>query len=82
MIKSYSQPQIVFPRVKIGRLRFEFKMFTFFKEVRSELSQVTWPTRKETIRLTVVVILISLVVGIYLGAADFLFTKLLQFIIQ
>lgn len=57
-------------------------MFTFIKSVRSELLQVTWPTRQETIRLTAVVIIISVFVGVYLGIADFGFAKLLEFIIK
>lgn len=57
-------------------------MFTFLKEVRSELEKVTWPTGSEVARLTAVVLLISVVVGIYLGAADYLFTNLLGLLIS
>lgn len=57
-------------------------MFTFLKEVRAELFKVTWPTKSEVIRLTFVVIGISVIVGIYLGAVDFGFVKLLEFIIK
>lgn len=39
--------------------------------------QVTWPTKKEIVRLTMVVIVISAVVGVYLGVVDALLTKLL-----
>lgn len=57
-------------------------MFTFIGEVRSELEKVTWPTTQDVIRYTAVVIIISLVVGIYLGASDFLFTKLLGILVS
>lgn len=57
-------------------------MFTFLQEVRSELLKVTWPSKVETARLTFVVIAMSIFVGVYLGAVDFLFTKLLEFIIK
>ena len=57
-------------------------MFTFINQVRAELTQVTWPTRQEIIRLTVVVIAISIFIGLYLGATDFIFTKLLELIIK
>jgi preprotein translocase subunit SecE len=53
----------------------------FLREVRDELKKVVWPTREEVIRLTGVVILISLFVGIYLGLADFILTKIVQFIV-
>jgi preprotein translocase subunit SecE len=53
----------------------------FLKEVQTELNQVTWPTRKEVIRLTGAVVLISLIVGAYIGALDLVFTKLVQLVI-
>lgn len=50
---------------------------TFFSEVRSELSKVTWPKRKEVVRLTSIVILVSVIVGLYVGGFDYLFTTVL-----
>ncbi len=32
-----------------------FNLFRFFKDVRSEVSKVTWPTRKETVSATLMV---------------------------
>lgn len=55
---------------------------TFFEETRAELKKVTWPTRNEVVRLTMVVIAVSLVVGLYVGGLDFVFTKLLQMIVK
>lgn len=52
----------------------------FVSEVRDELKKVTWPPRKEVIRLTLVVIVISLIVGIYVGVLDIAFAKLLEFL--
>ncbi|MDO8609539.1 MAG: preprotein translocase subunit SecE [bacterium] len=45
-----------------------------------ELKKVTWPTRKETIRLTTIVIAISLIIGIYIGIIDVLLTKGLEIV--
>ena len=42
----------------------------FFREVVAELKKVTWPTREETIKLTVVVIAISVLVGLFIGGLD------------
>lgn len=47
----------------------------FIKEVIAELKKVRWPTRQETIRLTAVVIGVSIIVGIYLGGLDYVFAK-------
>ena len=54
----------------------------FFEETRSELQKVTWPSRNEVTRLTMVVIAVSVLVGLYIGGLDFVFTKLLQFIVK
>jgi preprotein translocase subunit SecE len=53
----------------------------FIKETRRELTKVTWPTRDEVIQMTSLVIIVSLAVGIYIGALDFGFSKLLESII-
>ena len=46
-------------------------------EAVSELRRVTWPTRDETIRLTIMVIAVSAVIGAFLGVIDILFAKIL-----
>lgn len=55
---------------------------TFLKEVQDELRKVVWPTKNEVIRLTGVVILVSLIVGLFLGGADFVFTKVMEIFIK
>jgi preprotein translocase subunit SecE len=42
----------------------------FFREVRIELKKVTWPSRKETIAATVMVISLSVLVAFFLGLLD------------
>jgi len=54
----------------------------FLKEVRDELKKVVWPTRPEVIRLTTVVIMVSLIVGVYLGGLDLILTKILAIFIK
>lgn len=54
----------------------------FLREVREELGKVVWPGRPEVIRLTLTVILVSLIVGIFLGGLDFLLTKLLELVVR
>lgn len=52
-------------------------IITYFSQVRSELSKVIWPKREEIIKLTLIVIIISIVVGAYVGVLDAVFIKLL-----
>ncbi len=46
------------------------KAVQFFRDVRSELRKVTFPTRKETIASTVVVLIAVFAIAIYLGGVD------------
>ncbi len=50
----------------------------FFRETYDELKKVTWPSKEELIRLTVIVITISVVVGIYIGGIDLALTKITE----
>ena len=47
------------------------KIVTFLKEVRVELSKVSWPTRNQTVLYTLIVIGISLFMAAFLGLLDF-----------
>jgi preprotein translocase subunit SecE len=49
-----------------------------FREVRSEMKKVVWPTREETIRLTIVVIAISAVISVILFVSDAIFLYLVS----
>ncbi len=53
----------------------------YFKEVRAEMRHVSWPTRRQAIVYTVVVIAVSLATATYLGLWDYLFTAFIQKII-
>ena len=46
------------------------KISKFFREVRSEMSKVTWPTREELIGSTSVVIVLSLIFAVFIGILD------------
>ena len=56
-------------------------IFKFIKEVREELAKVVWPSREQTIRYTILVIIVVVVVGFFLGGLDFLLTKLTAFLL-
>jgi len=49
------------------------KLTQFLKEVRQELKKVSWPSRQETIKYTLIVVGVSVAVAIFLGGLDFLF---------
>ena len=57
------------------------KIIQFIKEAKIELKKVTWPTPKQTLASTSVVIIIVFIVSIYLGIVDFVLAKLVKFVL-
>jgi len=47
------------------------KLVTYIKESKDELKKVVWPSRKETTKYTILVIGVSFVTAVFLGALDF-----------
>jgi preprotein translocase subunit SecE len=61
--------------IKKGRQRLKI-----FSEIISELKKVVWLTRREALYLTLLVILLSVSIGIILGAFDYGFARLAQLV--
>jgi preprotein translocase subunit SecE len=57
------------------------KITTFIDSVKVELGKVTWPTRKETVATTGVVVMIVFLISLYLGACDIILSKLMRLIL-
>lgn len=53
----------------------------FFEESKTEFRHVNWPTRDEAVRLTAVVVGLSLGLAVFLGAFDYFFTRLMRLLI-
>jgi preprotein translocase subunit SecE len=54
------------------------KLISFFKEVKTEMRKVNWPTRQETVKYSTIVIGASVVVAVFLGGLDFLFSTIMN----
>ena len=52
----------------------------FIKESWSELKKVTWPTRIQVRNLTILVLVISFVVGLYITVADTMYDTVIRFL--
>ena len=50
----------------------------FIGEAVSELRRVTWPTRDETTRLTIMVVAVAGTVGVFLGIVDIAFSRIMD----
>jgi preprotein translocase subunit SecE len=47
-----------------------FNLATFVRETRNEILKVTWPTRKETLQMTVMIVVMALITGGFFLAID------------
>ena len=54
---------------------------TFLRETFSELQKSVWPSREETARLTMVVIVLAIAAGFFLGGLDRIFAEVFSRII-
>jgi preprotein translocase subunit SecE len=57
------------------------KIKVFLTDARIELRKVTWPTRKQTVASTSVVILVVVIVSLFLGVVDFGLAKIIKLVL-
>jgi preprotein translocase subunit SecE len=57
-------------------VRFFQNFLEYFRDVRSELRKVTWPTREDVQRLTTIVLIVTAIAALFLGLVSFLFSLL------
>lgn len=58
------------------------KAISFLKEVKEELNKVAWPSQEQTVRYTILVIIVAVAVGVFLGGLDYILTLLTTFLIE
>lgn len=54
------------------------KLIRFLQEAKSELLKVNWPNRETLIRYTVLVVVVSVAVSLFLGTLDYFFSYLVE----
>ncbi len=57
------------------------KIIRFLKEAKIELRKVTWPTPRQTLASTSVVIIVVIIVSIFLGIVDFGLAKAIRLVL-
>jgi preprotein translocase subunit SecE len=55
-----------------------FRLFNYFAEIINELKKVVWLSRREIVYLTGLVLIVTIITGIILGALDYGFTQLVE----
>jgi len=54
----------------------------FVQEAITELKKVVWPTKQQVVKLTLIVVGVSLLVGAFIGGLDYLFTQMAGLIVK
>ncbi|GAB6099834.1 hypothetical protein JCM16358_17130 [Halanaerocella petrolearia] len=54
------------------------KVKKFFREVKAELRKVNWPNQNEVISYTGVVVFVVVVVGLFIGGIDLVFSQIIR----
>ena len=55
--------------------------FEFLQQVRTEVAKVTWPTRRETVITTIMVVVMSILAALFFLAADFVLHTVVTFVL-
>jgi preprotein translocase subunit SecE len=70
------------PEVEFTAPDFGGNLIEYFKQVKSELKKVEWPTKKQVVKSTSLVLTISILVGTFLGGLDLIFTKIFALLLK
>ncbi|MDP2858151.1 MAG: preprotein translocase subunit SecE [Bacillota bacterium] len=64
------------------RVQRENRIVRYFRETRAELRKVVWPSRKETTRLSAIVVAVTVGMSAFLGLVDLVFSRLIGLIVR
>jgi preprotein translocase subunit SecE len=84
-IKPYPSRQSSLTRTKAepGKIKgYIDKGLQFLREVKIELKKVVWPTRKQTIGSTVVVLILTIIVALFLGLIDMGLSGIIRMVLK
>lgn len=84
-IKPYSSRQKSLAKTKAEPGKFKGyidKGLQFLREVKIELKKVVWPTRKQTIGSTVVVLILTIIIALFLGIIDMGLSSIVRMVLK
>jgi preprotein translocase subunit SecE len=67
------------PEVKTGPLQ---SFQDYVRDVRVEMSKVTWPTRDELRESTIVVLVMVMIMTVFIGIADWILSRAFQAVVR
>ena len=57
------------------------KLVKWWNETIGELRKVTWPTREDALRMTKIVLVVVVIMAVFLGVVDFIFSELIGLVV-
>ena len=79
---AHSQKRTAFVSKLITDNNFIGKSIQFLREVKVELKKVTWPSRKQTMGSTLVVIILVMIISLFLGVVDVGLSGIIRVVLQ
>ena len=58
----------------------QLALMRYLRESRIELKKVTWPSREQTVNLTIVVLVVCIALALFLGGLDYVFASFVKWI--
>ena len=55
---------------------------TFINQVKAETAKVVWPTRRETVTTAIMVVILTVVLGIFFFTVDWGFSRIVRFLLS
>ena len=82
--KQHSKKQVVktSPKGQTGSKFSLEQIRKFMNDVQREFTKIAWPTKQNTIRLTITTIIFVFIISFYLGAVDLIIGKLISYILS
>jgi preprotein translocase subunit SecE len=74
-VERQASPSATARRAQVQEKRKRTSARQFLKEVRAELKKVDWPTRRELVSFSIVVLVTIVVLTAFVSAVDFVFSK-------
>jgi preprotein translocase subunit SecE len=68
--------------VKTGKAVQKSSLFSFFREVKAEIKKITWPSKDETKKALIAVLIFTLIYIVLVGGFDFIFNHLFKVILK
>ncbi|MBI4038023.1 preprotein translocase subunit SecE [Candidatus Curtissbacteria bacterium] len=82
-VNIHANPNFILIKLtKEGEFLVALNPLTYVRQSYEELQKVVWPTRMETLRLSLVVAVGSILVGAYVAGLDYLFTKVTELFVK